>query len=172
MRLFIAIPLTDNTRAELLKLQEKFKSMGVKGHFTSEQNFHVTLAFIGEYKNEQDIIDAISDIRFNKFSVKLGGLGEFHDTFWMGIEKNEELSRLAKHIRKKLADNNIPYDKKNFQGHITLIRKTKFSGKLEELLKELPKYETNVNEIFLMRSDRGKNGMIYTPIFSIEADEL
>lgn len=76
MRLFVAAPLTEEAKSSIIKLQGKFKAMGVKGHFTQEQNFHITLSFIGEYKNPQDVIDALTDIRFERIKIKLGGLGQ------------------------------------------------------------------------------------------------
>ena len=41
---------------------------------------------------------------------------------------------------------------------------------MDTLLQHLPTGEMDVHEISLMRSDRGKNGMIYTRIGNIEAE--
>ncbi|WP_318253563.1 MULTISPECIES: hypothetical protein [unclassified Selenomonas] len=42
---------------------------------------------------------------------------------------------------------------------------------MEKMQMNLPVSNMEVSEISLMRSDRGKNGMIYTPIGIIEADK-
>jgi 2'-5' RNA ligase len=41
---------------------------------------------------------------------------------------------------------------------------------MDKLLENLPTSTMDVSEISLMRSDRGKNGMIYTPISSFYAE--
>jgi 2'-5' RNA ligase len=66
-----------------------------------------------------------------------------------------------------LADAHIPYDKKRFFPHITLIRKA--VGPMQWI--QIQKASMTVDSISLMRSDRGKNGMIYTEIDTWEAEE-
>ena len=48
MRLFIAINLSDDMKAALLDLQNDLYDRGVRGRYTTEENLHLTLAFIGE----------------------------------------------------------------------------------------------------------------------------
>ena len=57
-------------------------------------------------------------------------------------------------------------DKKRFSPHITLIRKA--PGEMPGIA-PVPVSMT-VNTIFLMRSDRGRNGMIYTELGRMEAE--
>ncbi len=55
--------------------------------------------------------------------------------------------------------------------HITLIRKVSFPGDKQKT--GWPEYSLDnvcVDRVSLMRSDRGKSGMIYTEIGSIEGD--
>ncbi len=164
MRLFLAISLEGSIRQSLLTLQEQWKTIGVKGHFVPPENFHITLAFIGEYGNLDTVMDAISTLTFQPFSISLDGAGTFRDTYWAGITKNDVLNSCVRKLRRSLAQEGIPYDRKNFAPHITLVRKAEFNNKIELLLEHLPAGSMEVHEISLMRSDRGKNGMIYTPI--------
>lgn len=172
MRLFLAISIDGTMQDALLKLQEHWQTLGVRGHFVPAEKMHLTLAFIGEYGNPDMVMDAISTVSFTPFSLQLDGAGNFHDTLWAGIAPNEALSACVRRLRRALAEQEIPYDRKKYAPHITLVRRADFPGSVESLLSELPTDTMDVMEISLMRSDRGKNGMIYTKIGCLEADSL
>ena len=164
MRLFIAILLEGAIRDSLLHLQEHWYQLGVRGHLVSSENLHLTLAFIGEYGNPDKVIDAISSVSFQPFTIQLNGAGNFHDAYWAGITPNESLLGCVRKIRRALAERDILYDRKKFAPHITLVRKGELPFSMDKMLENLPTSTMDVSEISLMRSDRGKNGMIYTPI--------
>lgn len=170
MRLFLAIQLQDYFADTLLDLQDRWRAIGVRGHFTPAEKLHLTLAFIGEYGNPDDVMDALSQISFRPFTMRLDGAGNFHDTYWAGIEPSKDLLQCAQRIRHVLAENNIPYDRRKFAPHITLVRKGECLTGMTRMLENLPSAAMEVREFSLLRSDRGKNGMIYTPIGSILAD--
>ena len=74
-------------------------------------------------------------------------------------------------IRRALAENGIPFDRKKFSPHVTLIRKVSFrDGAPEEVPKNIHVRETVATEVSLMRSERGKRGMVYTEIGGIDGD--
>ena len=167
MRLFIAVNLSDVVRDSLVEMQNALYDRGVRGNYTSEENLHLTLAFIGEYPDFEPVLDALSAVTFRPFELSLEGMGRFDDLWWAGMRDSAPLTAVARRIRRALAESNIPFDKKRFSPHITLIRKA--SGDLPGIAPE-PASMT-VNTISLMRSDRGRNGMIYTELGSVEADE-
>lgn len=164
MRLFIAIEFDEEILAELKKIQTYWQSLGMKGNFTPLENLHLTLAFIGEYKDADYVLDALEKVTFEPFNIELDGIGNFDDLYFAGISKNEALTNVVRRIRRTLAEKNIPYDRKRFSPHITLVRKAEFNGKAEKLAKQTPKSEMKVSSISLFSSTRGKNGMIYTRI--------
>ena len=55
MRLFIAIRLSDEMRTALVQCMHDLKKQGVEGNYVPAQNLHMTLAFIGEYKNPDKV---------------------------------------------------------------------------------------------------------------------
>ena len=171
MRLFIAIPLEGAIKESLLRLQKQWYQLGMRGHFIPPEKLHLTLAFIGEYGNPDDIMDAISAVSFQPFTIQLDGAGNFHDAYWAGIAPNESLVSYVRRIRHALAENKIPNDRKKFAPHVTLVRKGDSPETMKKMLMNLPVSTMEVSEISLMRSDRGKNGMIYTPIGILEADK-
>ncbi len=162
MRLFIAIELKDRVKDELCMIQKRIKLQGMKGNFTARENMHLTLAFIGEYSDPEQVSDALNDVVFEPVNISLDGFGCFKNLYWIGIKEDKGLTENVKRIRKALSDNGIPFDRKKFVPHITLVRNM-------EYYKDLPTdcpfpAAMDVEYISLMRSDRGKSGMIYTPI--------
>lgn len=161
MRLFIAIKLDNNMVESLSEYLADMRAAGVRGNFTKPENIHITLAFIGEYGNPQDVLDVIEKTDFRPFKIQLDGTGDFGELFWAGIADNPELINYVKRLRKNLADARIPFDKKKFSPHITLVRKPIYKNWHPE---KAPKGHMIVDRISLMKSERGKNGMIYTEI--------
>lgn len=160
MRLFIAINLSSQIKEELINAQNVMYDHGVRGNYTSEENMHLTLAFIGDYPDPQPVLDALSDVEFTPFDISLDGIGSFGDLWWAGINESVPLESVARRVRRALADHDIPFDKKRFSPHITLIRKATNNMPGVQVH---PKGMT-VEEIALMRSERGRNGMIYTEV--------
>ncbi len=167
MRLFIAILPSDKMKEALIDIQNKMYDHDIRGYYTTEENLHLTLAFIGEYGDPEKIMDILSEIEFEPFEIELDELGCFDDLWWVGIKQSNPLEVLINRIRRALAKADIPYDKKSFMPHITLIRKA--AGQLQWIQSESAVME--VSTISLMRSDRGKNGMIYTEIEAFDAQE-
>ncbi len=164
MRLFIAILFDENLLNSLLEFQENLRLMGLRGHYAPAENLHLTLAFIGEYGSPDAVYDAMAGVRFGPMTLRLEGAGNFGDLCWAGIARNTALEAYVKSLRHALANRNIPYDRKRFSPHITLVRKAEFCGgkPLPEI--DPPTAEMPIRGISLMRSDRGKHGMIYTEI--------
>ena len=64
MRLFIAINLSSAMKGSLIRMQDALYDRGVRGNYTSEENLHLTLAFIGEYPDAEPVLDALSSVTF------------------------------------------------------------------------------------------------------------
>ena len=171
MRLFIAIQLNREIKASLSELQEILLRRGVRGNFTSLENMHLTLAFIGEYPDPDNILDAMSSVSFSPFPLELNGFGSFGDLWWVGLSRSEALEALVRRLRHTLADIGIPFDRKRFSPHITLIRRADYRGKNKFPSIPVPSSGMTVERISLMRSDRGKNGMIYTELGCIDGSQ-
>ena len=86
----------------------------------------------------------------------------------MGLADNPQLIGYVKRLRRELAEHGIPFDKKRFSPHITLIRKSACRGGREIHVLDPPKGSMVATRVSLMRSERGKSGMIYTEIGSVE----
>lgn len=166
MRLFIAINLNKKMKDAIMDIQDDLMFHGISGNYTKLENMHLTLAFIGEYSDPEMVKDVVNMIDFEPFRISLDGMGSFGSLWWIGLKDSPELLRVAKQLRHSLASAGIPFDKKKFRPHITLVRKP--SADIEivpaSLIDECKGASMTVDHISLMRSDRGKRGMIYTEL--------
>ncbi len=167
MRLFLAIKLSKPMKDALIGAQNEFYDRGVRGSYTSEENLHLTLAFIGEYPDPEAVLEALADVSYAPFALSLEGLGCFGDLWWAGMRPSPPLTALARKIRYALAQGNIPFDRKRFSPHITLLRRAR--GDMPGL--EMGEASMIVEAFSLLRSDRGRNGMIYTELGQILAED-
>ncbi len=163
MRLFTAIQPSPGFRAALEDLQQRLREAGVTGKYREADGLHLTLAFIDEWP--EDITELLPVVR-KPFSVTLSHLGIFPEAnvLWAGVDPCEELDLLAKQVRHRLADAGIPFDRKSFNPHITLARKPFVPEKVILSEIQVPRVSMIVDDVCLYRSDRGKDGMVYTVI--------
>ena len=168
MRLFIAIQFDRQVLNALTHFQDELKKCAVIGNYTKADNLHLTMAFIGEYNDPDEVLTAMKTVTFKPFEIELDGYGRFGEIFWAGISGEKKLTSLANQLRQALSDADIPYDKKSFRPHITLIRRTSFRGDNRIPVECISDCGMTVKRISLMKSERGKNGMIYTEVGYIE----
>ena len=165
MRLFVGLKPSDEFRSALSLLQDRLRAAGVTGQYLDPSNLHMTLAFIGEWP--EDVTEELPEVE-KPFPLVLSHIGFFPEAkvMWAGVEKSEALERLAGRVRHSLAEAGIPFDPKKFNPHITLVRKPSVPTGVVVSETEIPAAEMAVEEVCLYRSDRGKNGMVYTVIGS------
>ena len=155
MRLFIAIGLSGEMKDALRDAQRQMEAQRVTGRYTPVENLHLTLAFIGEYPDP----DAIDLPPVEPFTLALEGFGSFGDLWWAGLKPCPPLDRYVAALRHALADSGIPFDRKRFSPHVTLLRRG-----VGRPAVRIPRAQMRVDHVSLMRSDRGKQGMIYTEL--------
>ncbi len=176
MRLFIAVKFSSEIENTLIKAQNDIRSHGVTGNYTNCSNLHLTLAFIGEYDSPDKVLNAMKLISFKAFLLSLSGkAGAFGDLWWAGLDKSSQLFSLDSQLRKALSDNGIPFDKKPFKPHITLLRRAELPYGKDFDIKacKLPKASMKVDKLSLMLSHRENGRLIYTELGYVSAaDEM
>ena len=160
MRLFIAIDLSEEMKAALADAQNAMYDRGMRGKYSPAENLHLTIAFIGEYPDADLVLEALSEVPFAPFDLCLDGVGSFGDLWWAGLKESIPLAAVTRKVRRVLAEHGIPFDRKKSLPHITLIRKMR--GEMPGV--QMETVSMMVERISLMRSDRGRNGMIYTEL--------
>ena len=172
MRLFVAVKFSPEIEKSLTDLQAKMKERGVTGNYTDNEKFHLTLAFIGEYDNPDKVMKALSKVEFEPFEISLEEtIGNFGDILWVGLKRNFKLMSLAESVRKALENEHIPFDRKPFKPHITIIRKAKIFSEQEKYIKSLrmENVKMTVEKFSLMHAHIENGKLIYTEIGNIKA---
>ena len=151
--------------------RERINDFIIRQWFTLQMVVHGESIDLGEaegwHGNPDEVLDAMEQVDFRPIEISLDGVGSFGELFWAGLADNPQLTGYVKRLRRELAEQGIPFDKKRFSPHITLIRKYSCRGGREIPVSDPPKGSMVATRVSLMRSERGKNGMIYTEIGSI-----
>jgi RNA 2',3'-cyclic 3'-phosphodiesterase len=193
MRIFVALDLDSAIRERIQKFVEEVRVTAPDARWISGEALHVTLKFIGEQPDAAiaQIEAALRSIRAGPFQVSFSGTGFFPTpraarVFWIGIQAEDALTRLAKTIDESLGLIGIPKDDRAYSPHLTLARARGGSGapgqrkgdksnhqfaKLQEFLTthSVPEFGTmTAREFFLYRSQLSSKGSQYTKIARFE----
>ena len=81
MRIFVGIDLQPALKNEIVRLQNKIKPYAVKGNWKNEDDFHLTLKFLGDINEDQlkGLFETLEKNmgQFKPFSIHLKGLDVF-----------------------------------------------------------------------------------------------
>ncbi|SCY27756.1 RNA 2',3'-cyclic phosphodiesterase [Alkaliphilus peptidifermentans] len=174
MRVFIAIGLNKEIKEYIKEIQKVIKINAVKGNFTSPDNFHLTLKYIGEINGQElqlikaGLKKAVRNQR--RFTLSTGKPGYFtrknKKIIWLGIKGQEEiLTALYHEIEESLYKNGFNKEERSLKPHITIGREVI----LEDILKIqddiiLEEKSFVVDEVIIMESTREAGSLIYKPI--------
>ena len=172
MRSFIALEPPVSLREDIAALARQLKA-SVRGRFTPRENFHVTLAFLGDV-TERELADAMGVLdeaasRFDPVKLAPDGLGKFgranDATLWLGFMQEPALMELAAFVRTGLDDAGVSFDAKSFLPHLTIARRAALDhGMLPALPFPTP---THADELTLFKSTLTGDGAIYEPIYTV-----
>jgi len=173
-KIFISVNIKERDRKRLLRAVEIWHDLPVK--WTKEQNFHLTIAFLGHISDDslgeicEKVRDTVKDI--NVFDLEFSEIllspnKEQPRLVWLVGKISEELRILQENIERSLGI--FVANKKNFRPHITLgrIRKNKW-----ESLKVAPEVFSKfsmlvpVESVEVMASDFSSGGPEYAVIES------
>lgn len=179
IRCFIAIPLTQEIKEELVNIQEKLKKSDAGVKWVSPDSIHLTLKFLGDIPRIRlsSVSKMIKEVAHKKtwFEMSLSSLGAFPSIekpriVWIGIENGqEELKELAEKLDIKLRSIGLPGEEREFVPHLTLGRVKKLDNrdKLVEIIHSIKAVFTEkmqVTKINLMKSQLTSTGPIYSVI--------
>ena len=156
MRLFIAIQLSEEMRKALVACLHDLKKQGVEGNYVPAQNLHLTLTFIGEYRDPEQVKRILASVPLPAFRLALSEKGNFGNILWAGVKGNQKLKTYVRDLRAALKNAGIPFEDDRFTPHITLIRKVSARSPYQV---HLPKAEMEVKRASLMKSET-KNGKV------------
>jgi 2'-5' RNA ligase len=176
MRLFVALSLPEEIRWQLGLLCSGLPNV----RWVPQENFHITLRFIGEVDGGemQDIDASLAGIRAPRFSVSLTGVGHFGNgsnvrLIWAGVEKSPALVHLRDKVESAVVRAGLEPDGQKFTPHISLARpKTPPpTSKLQEFLAHNNLFRTppfEITHFTLYQSFLASEGAIYRAEHSYE----
>ena len=165
MRLFVAIHFSKEVKSVLLTEIDNLKAQVISGNFTSPENLHLTLAFIGESEKVSAIRSAIDRCAVPKFDLTVSGGGHFGSLYWVGIENNPSLKALAENLQNDLRQSGFDIENRAFKPHITLARQVEAN---EPVRISAQRTAMTVTRISLMKSERIKGRLTYTEVYGRE----
>lgn len=176
MRTFIAVDFDNATKNNITNLQNKIKADCKRGNFTSEENLHLTLHFLGEIAPEdcESAAAAMEETAAanRKFEMRFEKIGYFDRgtrcILWLGVEKSRTLTRLYETLEKNLGKQGFKRERTAFTPHITIAREAElFYNKKILIDKFKPDFDSMiVNEICLMESRRIGGRLVYKKLYT------
>ncbi|MEA4870426.1 MAG: RNA 2',3'-cyclic phosphodiesterase [Christensenella sp.] len=166
MRLFIAIPLPPDILRAVSAARAALEAHGASGKLVPQENYHITLHFLGETDALKDITDAmreaIRDIR--PFVLRLKEYGSFktdgsHTGFIDVSCDSEELNNLYESLESALWERGFSRNRGRLTPHITLGRKIEGD---EGFTLPPQKAAFTANTVVLYESRSVKGQMVYS----------
>lgn len=176
MRVFFAIEFDDSIKEYIKRVQNTVRENSIRGNFSYEDNFHLTLKFIGEV-GEEKLTKLKSSLdgavkQAEPFSLKFDKLGFFtkeaKKIVWIGIRNEDKgLDQLYIALEALLFNNGFSKDIRGYSPHITLARETVIKPGFEEKLRkiEIDPMEISINKVSLMESARVNGKLSYKAIY-------
>ncbi|TPE62877.1 RNA 2',3'-cyclic phosphodiesterase [Sandaracinobacter neustonicus] len=176
MRLFVALRPPPPVRDALTALMG-----GIEGaRWQSDNNLHLTLAFIGEVDRHQAeaATDALATLVAPPLDLSLGQFGSFEAeradrtaALWIGVTPAEPVATLAAAIRAALRRAGLEPDARKFVPHITLARFSRAGASRDALRPWLstitaPQASWRADGFHLVQSHLGHDGPHYEPVAS------
>ena len=181
-RLFIAVPIREGTRTQIVR--GIFNDPSVKRlpvRWTAYQNLHLTLQFLGDVEEKRipelkKIMDALS-IPETADDLSFTGLGAFPDKaapkiLWLGIREHQLLRQLQRGLTNSLLRAGFEADRKAFKPHLTLGRvkneaqiPSAAMDQLSELIAGQQISPSPADRITLFESRLQPAGPIYTALY-------
>ena len=180
MRLFIAVPVPEELKDNIVEIQKKLKEANADIKPVEKENLHFTLKFLGETDKVKEIEAAMEKAlkSFSQFDADIAGISAFPDknharVIWLCIKDGmEQMKSLMKDIDAELSKIGFEQEKK-YIPHITLtrVRSGKNKAELIRLLERLEQTQIGrmcVKEVTLVKSVLSKAGPVYEEMYSVK----
>ncbi len=185
IRAFIALDISEETRAEVARIEKELKDSGADVKWVNPASMHLTLKFLGNVREDSiaalavklDEIAAVNE----PFDAILHDLGVFPKwdyprVVWIGLNEGaDRVKKLAKETEEAMAGEGFARDDRPFSPHITIgrVRTAKNKDKLKRIADGLTvnPVTSRVSRVTLFRSELSPGGSVYTPLHAAEFGE-
>lgn len=185
-RLFVAIPIPDPVRDEMLAVQRELQSLAPHGtvRWTKPEQFHLTLRFLGDVPSRrvEDLRESVRAVCAGApvLSLSARGVGFFPNArsprvVWVGISDGKEcLADLQRKIEWAVRPFTQEPGGEHFAGHVTFGRFKRIKRlDIKELIAKTEAMKDRIfgewtaQEIEIIQSELSATGPRYTPLATI-----
>jgi 2'-5' RNA ligase len=176
MRLFFAIPFSDETKSTIQAGIDQLAISNPPWRWVAMNNFHITMKFLGE--TDERLVESLSGCAttvcqdFRPFRIQLGALGGFPKLvrprvlFYRVMDGAEPLAALAGRLDTELFERlSIEREGRPFRAHATIARvKRPPERAIVDCLERAAGLENTVQDVHnlaLMRSELHRDGARY-----------
>ena len=123
-RLFVAIRPPEAVRDLLVDAMDDSPELS----WIQDEQLHLTLRFIGEVERHlaNDLAAALSSVRFDRFDLRVSGVGRFDrkrgGALWAAVEPKGPVAALAAKVERACQSAGVEPERRAFHPHITLAR--------------------------------------------------
>ena len=182
MRLFVGIDIPETLRDQIAAYAEKLRDLAPDVRWVKPETLHVTLKFIGESQQVDEIKTAISSVQSPAFEITFCDTGFFAPrqprVFWVGVHASDALPHLAARVDEATASVGIAPEQKPYKAHLTLAREGSGNphqrgrgssglAALRDQIANLPQPDFGTmlaTEFFLYQSQLSPQGARYTKL--------
>lgn len=169
MRLFIAIPLSDDVHNELAALVKRLQRADDELRWMPPEMWHVTLQFLGNASAQQYecLAQSLRAVRSSPPAIQLGELGFFERAgiFHVAVQRSPELLALQKSVLAATSKCGFVAEDRPYSPHITLARNRGRGAGIRTLKARVgagPKFTSfTAQEFLLYESFPGPSGSRY-----------
>lgn len=174
MRLFIGFPLSSTAREDTAALAA-LAGQVFPGRYAPADNYHMTLAFLGEVSSEQlpDVRQALNAFaaRFGAPQLTLCGLSFFarpaNAILVRTIKSEEDLSAMRTALLDELTLRGLPFTDGPFSPHVTLARHADVSRTPPDSLPAQPVSFTAPQTVLFLSARDEHDILRYTPLYGV-----
>lgn len=174
MRLFIALNFSERFLDALAETTQELQKQTIFARPTQRENFHLTLAFLGEQEDTAGSIAAIDACAASAFTLVTGHCGAFHqrngDLWWLGLRRQANLLHMQESLRQQLLLQGYHMENRTFKPHLTLLREARMQPDfdLAAFNSSLPPLHERITSIHLMQSVRQAGKLCYLELYKRE----
>jgi len=128
-RLFVGLRPPPAIRTQLRALMQDPATPVPGARWQDDEQFHITLRFIGEVdrRTAEDVALALERLHAEPVAVALAGVGRFEkkgrtDAIWAGLAPHDALAALHRKVDRALSQIGLPPEGRAYLPHITLAR--------------------------------------------------
>lgn len=177
--LFVGIDLEGSFKLEIGRYAESLKKMAVKGKWKDQDNYHITIKYLGNTELEKldKLEEVLRSVKVPSFSLSISGLRAFMKNektkvVYLGLEgETDVLNEVYSQVEDGAVRAGFKGERRGYTPHITLGNDICFEAGIEEVEAEAGKPalpEIKVRSITLFESKREDNRRIYVPLKEFE----